>query len=80
AISPASLVNENTVPTLCAYGPKDKIVPVDIKFVLFENFDKYGVTYDFINFENSGHGMLGDADKQEMFVNKSLEYCDVYFD
>ena len=63
AISPASLVNENTVPTLCAYGPKDKIVPVDIKFVLFENFDKYGVTYDFINFENSGHGMLGDADK-----------------
>ena len=80
AISPASLVNENTVPTLCAYGPKDKIVPIGIKFVLFEQFDKYGVTYDFINFENSGHGMMNDPDRQKEFVEKSLEYCDRYFE
>ena len=80
AISPASLVNENTVPTLCAYGPNDKIVPIGIKFVLFEQFDKYGVTYDFINFENSGHGMMNDPDRQKEFVEKSLEYCDRYFE
>ncbi|MBE6943187.1 MAG: alpha/beta hydrolase [Ruminococcaceae bacterium] len=80
AISPAGCVNENTVPTLCAYGPNDVIVPVDMKFVLFAQFDKYGVTYEFVNFENSGHDMMGDPEKQEYFVKRSLEYCELYFD
>jgi acetyl esterase/lipase len=40
AISPMMLVNESTVPTLCAYGPKDKIVPGGIKFKLFDAFEK----------------------------------------
>lgn len=79
AISPASQVNESTVPTLCAYGPKDKIVPVNIKFELFKQLDRHGITYDYIEFENSGHGMMGDLDKQAAFIEKSLEYCNRYF-
>ncbi len=80
AISPAAYVNASTVPTLCAYGPKDKVVPVDIKYTLFEQFDKYGVTYQFIEYPHSGHGLFGDPDKQQLFVDKSVEYCNLYFE
>ena len=80
AISPMMLVNENTVPTLCAYGPKDKIVPVGIKFKLFDVFEKYNVTYDYLNFEHSGHAMLGDPEMQEKFVEMALDYCTRNFD
>ena len=79
AISPAYCVTENTVPTLCAYGPYDKIVPPNIKFALFEAFEKCGVKNDYIEFKNSGHGMLGDPKKQKLFLEKSHEYCDKYF-
>lgn len=80
AISPKALVNENTVPTLCAYGPKDKIVPVGIKFKLFEAFERYNVTYDYLNFEHSGHAMLGEPEMQKKFVDMSFDYCIRYFD
>lgn len=76
---PAALVNGNTVPTLCAYGPKDKIVPVDMKFMLFEAFERYHVDYDYLEFPNSGHSMMADPYQQEMFVQKALEYCERYF-
>lgn len=79
-ISPASCVDENTVPTLCAYGPKDKIVPVDIKYTLFDQFDTYDTTYEFIEFSNSGHALLKDPNKQKEFVNRALEYCDLFFE
>ncbi|MCM1561802.1 MAG: alpha/beta hydrolase [Butyrivibrio sp.] len=79
-ISPSAFVNAETVPTLCAYGPKDKVVPVEIKYRLFEQFDQYGVTYEFIEYPNSGHGLLKDPDKQQEFIDKALEYCNLYFE
>lgn len=78
-ISPTAYVDENTVPTLCAYGLKDQVVPVAIKFKLFEAFEKYGVTYDYIEYPNSNHGMYADLDKQEEYIAKMLEYCNIYF-
>lgn len=66
------------MPTLCAYGPKDKIVPVDMKFMLFEAFERYHVDYDYLEFPNSGHSMMADPYQQEMFVQKALEYCERY--
>lgn len=78
AISPACLVNSGTVPTLCAYGPKDKIVPPVLKFKLFEAFEQYGVPYDYIEFPNSNHGMYSDPDKQREYITKVLEYCKTY--
>ena len=79
AISPMMLVNESTVPTLCAYGPNDKIVPVGIKFKLFEAFEQYNVTYDYLCFEHSGHAMMGDPEMQNKFIDMSLDYCVRYF-
>ena len=78
-ISPLCLVDENTVPTLCAYSTEDSIVPPSIKFILFEQFEKYGVTYEFVHYEKSNHGLMRDPDKQKYFVNRSVEYCDIYF-
>ena len=79
-ISPAALVNERTVPTVLAYGPKDKVVPVDIKYRLIEKLDEYGVVYDYIECPHSGHGLLDDLDKSEEFYKLSDLYMERYFE
>jgi len=79
-ISPAYLVDENTVPTLCAYGTEDSVVPPSIKFVLFEQFEKFGVSYEYVEYKKSNHMLMRDPDKQKYFINRSLEYCEMYFE
>lgn len=78
-ISPLAYVNENTVPTLIAYGTKDMVVPGEIKYLLIDALDEHGIEYDYIEFTNSGHSMAADPDKYTEFINKSVEYCDKYF-
>ena len=78
-ISTARLVNEQTPPTLCGYGMRDHLVPGELKYKLIDAFEKYSVTYDYIEFPNSNHGMYSDIDKLEEFLKKSLEYCKLYF-
>lgn len=78
AISPARLVTPDSVPTLCAYGPNDHVVPVQLKFSLFEAFEANGVTYEYIEFPHSNHGMYSDLDKQQEYIEKSLDYCGRY--
>lgn len=79
-ISPAALVNENTVPTLMAYGSKDKIVPVGLKYSLIAAFDQYNVPYTYIEFPNSGHPMLFDKDKMQEYANQIDVYLERYFE
>lgn len=78
-ISPSALVNENTVPSLIGYGLKDPCVPLSQKYYLLEAYKKYNVVYDYIEFPKSNHGMYNDLDKMQEFINKSLEYCEKYF-
>lgn len=78
-ISPLALVNENTVPSLIGYGLKDHCVPLSQKYYLLEAYKKYNVVYDYIEFPKSNHGMYNDLDKMQEFINKSLEYCEKYF-
>lgn len=78
-ISPSALVNENTVPSLIGYGLKDHCVPLSQKYYLLEAYKKYNVVYDYIEFPKSNHGMCNDLDKMQEFINKSLEYCEKYF-
>ena len=78
-ISPSALVNENTVPSLIGYGLKDHCVPLSQKYYLLEAYKKYNVVYDYIEFTKSNHGMYNDLDKMQEFINKSLEYCEKYF-
>lgn len=79
-ISPAAFVNENTVPTILAYGPRDKVVPVNIKFQLLSKLKEYNVIHDYIEFPNSGHGLLHDLDKSVEFYKLADEYIARYFE
>lgn len=77
-ISPASLVNENIPPTLIGYGLIDHCVPLNQKFYLMDAFREHDVIYEYIEFPKSNHGMYNDLDKLQMFIDMSLEYCELY--
>lgn len=78
-ISPAYLLDSMSVPTLSAYGPRDKVVPIDLKYRLLNRLDSIGIINNYIEFPNSGHSMIGDPDKSQEFLDKALEYCNKYF-
>lgn len=79
-ISPASYVDSETVPTLCAYGPKDKMVPANLKYHLLEALEKARVPYDFVEYPHSNHGLYDDPKSQRIFLKKLDEYCARYFE
>lgn len=78
-ISPACIVNEDSVPSLIGYGLIDHCVPLSQKYYLIEVYDRDNVMYDYIEFPRSNHGMYNDLDKLQEFLDKSLEYARVYF-
>lgn len=78
-ISPACIVNEDSVPSLIGYGLIDHCVPLSQKYYLIEVYDRGNVMYDYIEFPKSNHGMYNDLDKLQEFLDKSLEYAKVYF-
>lgn len=80
AISPDAYVGDDTVPTLMAYGTKDKIVPPALKFLLLEKLEKYNIPHDYIEFPNSGHGLMNDPDKVEEYVAVLDTYFERYFE
>ncbi len=79
SVSPAHTVTSNSVPTICAYGPNDLIVPTNQKYILFAALDSCNVPYHYIEFPNSGHALANDPDSMAAFVNRSDEYCRKYF-
>lgn len=78
-ISPACIVNEDSVPSLIGYGLIDHCVPLSQKYYLMEAYDRDNVMYDYIEFPKSNHGMYNDLDKLQEFLDRSLEYAKVYF-
>ena len=78
-ISPACIVSADSVPSLIGYGLIDHCVPLSQKYYLMNAYDKYRVPYDYIEFPKSNHGMYNDLDKLQLFLDKSLEYADRYF-
>lgn len=78
-ISPACIVNEDSVPSLIGYGLIDHCVQLSQKYYLIEVYDRDNVMYDYIEFPKSNHGMYNDLDKLQEFLDKSLEYARVYF-
>lgn len=79
-ISPVAYVNENTVPTIMGYGVRDNAVPPALKFLLIDALELNGVPHEYIEFPNSGHGMLNDPDKTQAYVDKVNEYLELYFE
>ncbi len=79
-ISPALLVDKNTVPTVTAYGTKDIIVPVNLKYVLIDALEENQIDYTYIEFTHSGHSMLFDPDKTQEYVDTVNAYLEKYMD
>ncbi len=79
-ISVATMITEDSVPILLAYGPKDKIVNVKAKYPLLDALDEYGVEHTYIEFPNSGHGLSGDPDKTEEWFSVMEDYLSKYFE
>lgn len=77
-ISVATMINENSVPILLAYGPNDKIVSVKSKYPLLEKLDEYNIPHDYVEFPNSGHGLLGDPDKTTKYYQLMDRYLEKY--
>lgn len=77
-ISVATMINENTVPILLAYGPNDKIVSTEAKYPLLNALKENNVEHKYIEFPNSGHGLIGDPDKTEKYYRTMDEYLEKY--
>ena len=80
AISPAGIVSETSVPTLMGYGLTDHCVPLNQKEILMTSMDQVGAEYVYIPFPHSNHGMYNDPDRLQEFIDKSLQYCEHYFE
>lgn len=77
-ISALLWVNENTVPTLLAYGKYDKVQPYKGSVRLDEALTKNNVPHDYIVFEHSGHGLQNDDKQFKKYYEKMEEYLDKY--
>ena len=78
AVSPIAYVDETTVPTIICHGMKDNIVPYSNALSIVEKFEQYGVTYDFISYPNSEHGLGNDPECAEKADKLIFEYADKY--
>ncbi len=78
-ISPARLINKDTVPTLCGYGLTDHLVPPSSREELTKALAENSVPHNYLPFPNSNHGMYADLDIMQQFIDMSLEYCRLYF-
>lgn len=77
-ISAYMWVNENSVPTLCAYGVHDKVCPFDSVRHLIRALEENHVPFDYIEFPHSGHGLQNDNKLYVKYMEKLTEYLDKY--
>lgn len=70
-------VNENSPPTLFAFGKLDRVMPFSTR-PLMQALQTHGVPHDVLIFEKSGHGMHRDKDKQALYLQKLNEYLAQY--
>ena len=77
-ISAYMWVNENSVPTLCAYGKKDVICPFASARHLVKALEDNNVPHDYIEFPHSGHALMLDPICQEQLMEKMSYYLETY--
>ena len=77
-ISTLYWVDENTVPTLMAYGKYDRVQPYRASIRLDKKLTEYNIPHDYIVFEHSGHGLQNDDKQFKKYYEKIEEYLDKY--
>jgi pimeloyl-ACP methyl ester carboxylesterase len=73
-------IDENTVPTVMAYGRYDTFQPYLGSVRLEEALSKAGVDHKYILFEHSGHGLQNDNKQLVEYSEAILEYLDKYME
>lgn len=77
-ISALLWINENSVPSLLAYGKYDKVQPYKGSVRLDEALTANNVPHDYIVCEHSGHGLQNDSREFHIYSQKLEEYLDTY--
>lgn len=77
-ISAAMWIDENSVPTVCAYGSWDKAQAFLASKRLDSALTQYNIPHEYIVCGHSGHGLQNDNAKYAMYMEKVSEYLDTY--
>lgn len=77
-ISAFMWVDENTVPSVIAYGAHDRVCPFGSVAHLVNALEKHGVDYRYFEMPHSGHGLQNDDKIYEQYMNTVEEYLDKY--
>ena len=77
-ISAVMWVDENTVPSVVAYGKYDKVQPFKGSQRLLEAYKKYNVDYKYFELPHSGHGLQNDNKIYKEWLETVEEYLDKY--
>ena len=79
-ISALLWVDENTVPTVLAYGKYDKVQPYEASVRLDARLTEAGVDHTYIVCEHSGHGLQNDAKQYAAFFEAVESYLEKYME
>lgn len=79
SVSPASYIDENSVPTIAGYGGKDTVCPVGNAYATKAALIKSGIDYEFIFYPKSNHPLWRDPSKDAQYQETFLKYCEKYF-
>ena len=79
SISPITYISNDMVPTVFAYGGKDRLVKSYHADSLEVRCQRHGAVYEMIRFPNSGHGLERDPDCVEQLNKTILQFARTYF-
>lgn len=77
-ISAYAWVNENSVPSIIAYGKYDKICPFKTVRHLVNALKKHNIDYKYFEASHSGHGLQNDNKVYKEFMDTVVRYLEQY--
>ena len=77
-ISAFMWIDENSVPSVIAYGAHDRVCPFKSAAHLVNALKESGVDYQYFEMPHSGHGLQNDDKIYEQYMNAVEEYLDRY--
>ena len=77
-ISALLWVDDNTVPSLLAYGKHDKVQPFEASIRLDKALTEHNIPHNYLVMEHSGHGLQNDNKEFHKYYLLIEEYLDTY--
>lgn len=77
-ISASMWVNENSAPTVVAYGTYDRVQPYLASLRLKTALEENGVDFEYFELPHSGHGLQNDSAIAGKWMEAVEEYLDKY--